>query len=125
MEPPSVKSKLMMEEEKICSSGLYVTNCACDNLHTPTQQMLVNNIYINNTMLQLCMSQAGHSLCALCLQKLTLCSRSRAERDGEGAEGKGRGRREADHVTCFALHLHELRLHDLMSCSRSRAGGGV
>ena len=28
MEPPSVKSKLMMEEEKICSSGLYVTNCA-------------------------------------------------------------------------------------------------
>lgn len=26
MEPPSVKSKAMMEDEKICSSGLYVTN---------------------------------------------------------------------------------------------------
>lgn len=32
MEPPSVKSKLMMEDEKICSSGLYVTNCARDSL---------------------------------------------------------------------------------------------
>ena len=26
IEPPSVKSKLIMEDEKICSSGLYVTN---------------------------------------------------------------------------------------------------
>ena len=39
MEPPSVKSKLMMEEEKICSSGLYVTNWACDNLRKPLIQV--------------------------------------------------------------------------------------
>jgi len=34
MEPPSVKSELMTDEEKICSSGLYVTNWACDSLHS-------------------------------------------------------------------------------------------
>ena len=34
MEPPSVKSKLMTDDEKICSSGLYVTNWACDSLHS-------------------------------------------------------------------------------------------
>ena len=34
MEPPSVKSKLMTDDEKICSSGLYVTNWACDSLRS-------------------------------------------------------------------------------------------
>ncbi len=34
MEPPSVNSKLMTDDEKICSSGLYVTNWACDSLHS-------------------------------------------------------------------------------------------
>ena len=50
MEPPSVKSKLMTDDEKICSSGLYVTNWACDSLHSH-----------NRTSLAICRHLRGHA----------------------------------------------------------------
>ena len=81
MEPPSVKSKLMTDDEKICSSGLYVTNWACDSLHSHNRARVAiwgiksHAAHCLNVLARLRRGVADARLNLACAARPTCCSR--------------------------------------------------
>lgn len=76
MEPPSVKSKLMTDDEKICSSGLYVTNWACDSLHSHYSSCDGKGCNLRACNLMQHITQCAYKAEVLCRLNLACAARS-------------------------------------------------